>query len=263
MLQQPRAMTIAGSDSGGGAGIQADLKTFAAFGVYGTSAITAVTAQNTREVTQVLEMPAQIICDQIDAIMVDIGTDVVKTGMLFSTQIIQAVLSKIEEHQLNLVVVDPVMIAKSGHRLLQPEAVDALKQLLPFATVVTPNIVEAEVLAGRSINTLGEVREAARVIHALGPKAVIVKGGHLSGNEVVDLLFDGQDFTQVVGERVRSDNTHGTGCTFAAAVAAGLSKGVVVQQALTDAKQYVSAGIRHSFYIGAGHGPLNHFYHWW
>ena len=263
MPQVARAMTIAGSDSGGGAGIQADLKTFAALGVYGTSAITAITAQNTQQVTQVLELPVELVAAQIDAIMADIGTDVVKTGMLSSAAIIEVVAAKIREHRLGPVVVDPVMVAKSGDRLLQPEAVEALRSLLPLATVVTPNIPEAEVLAGRGVQTLEEAQEAARAIYALGPQAVVVKGGHLAGNEATDLLYDGHEFTEMVVERIRTTSTHGTGCTFASAIAVGLAKGLELREAVAQAKEYVTDAMRYAFPMGGGHGPLNHFYRWW
>ena len=263
MQRPPRAMTIAGSDSGGGAGVQADLKTFAALGVYGTSAITAITAQNTRQVTQVLELPVDLIAAQIDAIMGDISADAVKTGMLSSAAIIQVVAAKIKEHGLSPLVVDPVMVAKSGDRLLQLEAVEALRSFLPLATVVTPNVPEAEVLSGRQVKSLEEAREAAKAIHALGPQAVVVKGGHLASGEVTDLLYDGQEFIELTAERVNTTSTHGTGCTFASAIAAGLAQGLELQEAVAQAKEYVTDALRHAFPMGGGHGPLNHFYRWW
>ena len=259
-----KAMTIAGSDSGGGAGIQADLKSFAALGVYGTSAITAITAQNTLGVTDMLELPTSLIESQIDAIMSDIGTDAVKTGMLSSSEIIQAVADKIREHGLNPLVVDPVMVAKGGDRLLQEDAVDALRNILvPLATVVTPNAPEAEVLTGMTVETVDDARTAARIlVDEIGATCAVVKGGHLEG-PATDVLYDGSTFTLFTKERIVTKNTHGTGCTFASAIAAGLAKGLSIEKAVRDAKTYVTAAIQSSFEIGSGHGPLNHFYSLW
>ncbi|MCH7802141.1 MAG: bifunctional hydroxymethylpyrimidine kinase/phosphomethylpyrimidine kinase [Chloroflexi bacterium] len=258
------AMTIAGSDSGGGAGIQADLKTFAALGVYGTSAITAVTAQNTLAVTDVLELPTSLIESQIDAIMSDIGADVVKTGMLSSSAIIQTVADKIREHGLNTLVVDPVMVAKGGDRLLQEQAVDTLRNILaPLATVVTPNAPEAEALTGMTVETVDDARTAARIlVDEIGASCAVVKGGHLAG-PATDVMYDGSVFTLFTQERIPTKNTHGTGCTFASAIAAGLAKGLSTKEAVGDAKAYVTAAIQSSFEIGSGHGPLNHFYKLW
>jgi hydroxymethylpyrimidine/phosphomethylpyrimidine kinase len=254
------AMTIAGSDSGGGAGIQADLKTFAAHGVYGTSAITAITAQNTIGVTAVLPLPADIVTAQIEAIAGDIGADAVKTGMLANAAIVEAVAAAIDTLELPRVVVDPVMIAKSGDRLLEEEAVAAIKaELLRRAYVVTPNVREAEVLAGMRVDAPGAAREAARRIRALGPTAVVLKGGHLDGPETVDLLFDGREFIEFRGPRIETRNDHGTGCTFAAAIAANLALGQPLREAVGHAKHYVARAIRHGLAIGRGHGPLDHF----
>jgi len=256
-----RVMTIAGSDSGGGAGIQADLKTFAALGTYGTSAITALTAQNTRGVLGVSAMSPEFVALQIDAIAVDIGADAVKTGMLANRGIIEAVAAKIIEHGLRPLVVDPVMLAKSGDPLLEPQARDALmERLLPIATVVTPNLPEAEVLCGFPIRDLDDMRRAARAIHARGPRVIVVKGGHLQGSDSTDLFFDGERFEELSGPRVETRNTHGTGCTFASAVAARLARGDSAWDAVRAAKRYVtdilvaSAGLS----IGSGHGPMNH-----
>ena len=261
--QTPTAMTIAGSDSGGGAGIQADLKAFAAMGVYGTSVITAITAQNTQRVTDVMELPGALVQSQIDAVLSDIGADAVKTGMLSSTAIIEAVVEKVKEHGLTNLVVDPVMVAKGGDRLLQEEAVGALRTLLiPLARVVTPNIPEAEVLVGREISTIDDARDAARDIVGLGARSVVVKGGHLDG-PATDILFDGAEFRAFTAPRVATTSTHGTGCTFASATAAGLAKGHSVRDAVGEAKKYVTDAIRHAFPIGRGHGPLNHFYKLW
>ena len=263
MKRTPRAMTIAGSDSGGGAGIQADLKTFAALGVYGTSVLTAITAQNTTGVFDVLELPTTLIGSQIDAVVSDIGTDAVKTGMLSSSAIIQAVAEKIREHGLTSLVVDPVMVAKGGDRLLHEEAVGALRDyLVPLAMVVTPNAPEAQVLTGRAVETLDGARAAAREIVAMGAQAAVVKGGHLEGPPT-DVLYDGGEFIELTAERIDSTSTHGTGCTFASAVAAGLARGLPLQDAVSLAKEYVTAAITHAFPMGQGHGPLNHFYRLW
>ena len=263
MTRVPRVMTIAGSDSGGGAGIQADLKTFAALGVYGTSVLTAVTSQNTLQVTDVIEIPAAQVGSQIDAVLSDIGTDAVKTGMLSSSAIIETVAEKIREHGLETVVVDPVMVAKGGDRLLREDAVDALRTLLiPLAQVVTPNAPEAAVLTGREIETLDDARAAAYDIVAMGAKAAVVKGGHLAG-PATDIMFDGVEVRAFTAQRIDTTSTHGTGCTFASAIAAGLAKGLSVRDAVSNAKTYVTAAMRHAFPMGRGHGPLNHFYTLW
>ncbi len=261
----PHALTIAGSDSGGGAGIQADLKTFAAFGVFGTSAITAITAQNTQAVTSVQEIDLEVIAAQIDAVISDIRIDVVKTGMLSSAAIVELVAQKAKEHRFEKLVVDPVMVAASGARLLREDAVESIRnQLLPLATVVTPNLPEAEVLTGVEINSLPEMEEAARRIHALGPNYVVIKGGHLENAEHSDdLLFDGESFETFSAHRIKTTSNHGTGCTFASAVASGLAHGHTVNRSIADAKAYVTAAIANAFPVGHGHGPLNHFHHWW
>jgi hydroxymethylpyrimidine/phosphomethylpyrimidine kinase len=257
----PRALTIAGSDSGAGAGIQADLKTFAALGVYGLSAITAVTAQNTLGVRAVEELSPTIVEAQIDAVMEDIGADAAKTGMLASPAILEAVAGRIRKWGLR-VVVDPVMVAKGGDTLLRPEAIATLRTvLLPLAEVVTPNLPEAEVLIGRSIGSLEEMRQAAREIHALGPRTVVVKGGHRAA-EPVDVFFDGERFVELRGERIETPHTHGTGCTFSAAIAAYLAHGRSVEEAVRGAKEYITEAIRHTPGIGHGHGPVGHFYRW-
>src|SRR5438876_127579 len=256
--RRPVAMTIAGSDSGGGAGIQADLKTFQALGVYGTSALTAITAQNTLGVRAVHEIPIQIIAAQIDAIVDDIGVDAAKTGMLSSAEIIGTVAERVRHWQIDRLVVDPVMVAKSGDRLLREDAVTALVgDLLPLALVLTPNLPEAEVLVGRSLETEDDLRQAARDIFGLGPRAVVMKGGHRAG-DATDLLFDGQTFYTFAAERIDTPNTHGTGCTFSAAIAAGLADGLNVVDAVGAAKRYVTEAIRHSRPLGAGHGPVAH-----
>ena len=260
----PRAMTIAGSDSGGGAGIQADLKTFGAMGVFGTCAITTITAQNTLGVNAVLETPVPHIEAQIDAIVSDIGADAVKTGMLSSNEIIRCVAERIGHHSLGPTVVDPVMVASTGFRLLRDDAVDAMRTvLIPMATVVTPNSREASVLTEREMNTVDDLKTAARIlVDELGAKNAVVKGGHLEG-PATDVLYDGSDFTLFTAERFDTPNTHGTGCTLASAIAAGLAKGLELPVAVQQAKDYVTEAIRTSFPVGQGHGPLNHFHQLW
>jgi hydroxymethylpyrimidine/phosphomethylpyrimidine kinase len=257
-----RALTIAGSDSGGGAGIQADLKTFAARGVFGMSVLTALTAQNTLGVQGVLEIPTEFITKQIESVATDIGTDAVKTGMLSSTAIIETVTTKIREYHLAPLVVDPVMVAKGGDLLLRDDARDALIQtLLPLATVVTPNLHEARVLCGFEIETLDEMKHAAIAIHRLGPQYVVVKGGHLpASSDAIDILYDGKEFREYRAARLETKNTHGTGCTFASAIAAELAKGNSVADAVRIAKDYIAQVIRASINlgIGHGHGPMNH-----
>ena len=255
------ALTIAGSDSGGGAGIQADLKTFAAHGVYGTCAITAVTAQNTRGVTASATLSVDLIEAQVRAVVEDIGADAVKTGMLATSAIVEAVSHLIPTLGTAHIVVDPVMVAKGGARLLADEAVAAIKiSLLPRAAIVTPNAMEAEVLAGIPIGSLHDAHEAARRIHDLGSSIVVVKGGHVPEPDAVDLVFDGHTFTEFRGPRLDSRHTHGTGCTFAAAVAAGLALGRSALDAIADAKTYVAAAMRYGVPVGQGHQPLDHFW---
>ena len=256
---RPRALTIAGSDSGGGAGIQADLKTFAAFGVFGASAITAVTAQNTLGVRAIHEIPAEVVTAQIDAVLSDIGADAVKTGMLFSAGIIEAVADRLRAFGVTRLVVDPVMVAKGGDRLLREDAVAALRELLlPIAAVVTPNAPEASVLAGLEVLDAPTAREAARRIHALGPDLVIVKGGHLGGDSSADIAFDGTTFEVLSAPRIDTPHTHGTGCTFSAAIAAGLARGQSPLDATRAAKAFLQGAIEHAEPLGAGRGPVNH-----
>lgn len=258
-----RVLTIAGSDSGGGAGIQADLKAFAARGVYGMSALTAITAQNTVGVQSVFELPADFVGQQIDSVMDDIGADVWKTGMLANAEIIQVVAERARRYEMERLVVDPVMVAKSGDPLLRPEARDALTEdLVPLSYVITPNHHEAQVLTGLEIQTVDDVRRAAEAIRAMGARSVVVKGGHLPGaTEAVDVLYDGQEFTEFGGARVDTPNTHGTGCTYASSIAAELAKGHSVQEAVGTAKAYLTAALKAAvdLQIGQGHGPLNHF----
>jgi len=259
-----KALTIAGSDSGGGAGIQADLKTFAALGVYGSSVITAITAQNTVAVTAVHEIPTETIAAQLDAVLSDIGADAAKTGMLSSAPIIATVAATVRRYGLTRLVVDPVMVAKSGDRLLREDAVAALRaELLPLALVVTPNIPEAEELAGMTIITAEDRHEAARRIAAYGPRYVIVKGGHAPGDPI-DFLYDGATVIPIAdGPRIDTPNTHGTGCTFAAAITAGLARGLEVEAAAREAKAYLTAALQASYSVGAGHSPVHHFHAWW
>lgn len=258
-----KALTIAGSDSGGGAGIQADLKTFAALGVYGTSVITAITAQNTVGVTRVLELPPDLVAAQIDAVIQDIGTHALKTGMLANAAIIEVVAEKIKEHRLENLVVDPVMVAKSGDLLLRRDAIEALRsRLLPLAATVTPNLPEAGELTGMKVSTQKEVEEAARRIIGMGAKSVVIKGGHRRG-PATDLFYDGKKFRSFTSPRVRTANTHGTGCTFSAAITANLAKGASLEGAVAEAKRYITQAIRKGFAIGSGHSPVHHFYNFW
>jgi len=258
----PRALTIAGSDSGGGAGIQADLKTFSALGVFGMTAITALTAQNTTGVTGIVEMSPEFVRQQIDAVVSDIGVDAAKTGMLSSAPIVEAVAAEIRRHRITQLVIDPVMIAKSGAPLLRPEAREALRRsLLPLALVVTPNLYEAAALVDRPVETLEEMEDAARALHTFGPRYVVVKGGHLEGS-AVDVVFDGHHFERLEARRINTRHTHGTGCVFSAAITAGLARGVAIPQAIRDAKAFVTGAIRNALPLGSGHGPANPMHTW-
>jgi hydroxymethylpyrimidine/phosphomethylpyrimidine kinase len=260
----PSVLTIAGSDSSAGAGIQADLKTFAALGVYGTCAITAITAQNTLGVSAVQEMPPGIVAAQIDAVVTDIRPDAVKTGMLASAPIIEVVAAKAREYGLPNLVVDPVMVAKSGDRLLREDAVAALRELLlPLATVITPNLPEAEALTGRPVQSDEDVRRVAEEIVRLGAQAVVVKGGHRESAEALDVLYDGKAFREYSAPRVETTSTHGTGCTFASAIAACLARGMPLADAVGEAKAYLTEALRRAYPIGGGHGPVHHFHRWW
>ena len=256
-----RALTIAGSDSGGGAGIQADLKTFGALGVYGMSAITAVTAQNTVKVSRIVEIDPAVVAEQIELVLEDIGADAVKTGMLASTPIIEAVAGVLARRKVANLVIDPVMVSKTNARLLKADAVDALKsRLLPLASIVTPNIPEAEVLSGLKVADAESMRAAARRIHELGPRRVVIKGGHSDGPYVVDLYFDGENFEELKAERVKTRATHGTGCTFSAAIAAYLAHGLPPLEAVARAKEYLTAALQADPGLGKGIGPVNHFH---
>ena len=254
------ALTIAGSDSGGGAGIQADLKTFAAFGVFGTSAITALTAQNTVAVTGVHLAPPEFVVAQINAVVTDLGCDAVKTGMLGTAAIVEAVAAAIRRQALPNVVVDPVMVAKSGDHLLATEAVNAVRRaLLPVARVVTPNIPEAEVLVGGRIESLDDAIAAAHAIRGLGAQAVVVKGGHLDRDDIVDVLVDGASVVTMEGPRIAGVHTHGTGCTSSAAITARLAKGEVLVDAVAAVREWLSRAIANAPQVGRGIGPVNHF----
>jgi len=256
-VRLPVALTIAGSDSGGGAGIQADLKTFAFLGVHGTSAITAITAQNTTGVSGILELPVALIAQQIDAVVDDIGVQAAKTGMLSSAEIIATVADAVVRHRIDLLVVDPVMVAKGGAKLLRDDAVAALRsRLIPLAAVVTPNMPEAELLLGRSIHTLEERRQAARDIVAMGARAAVVKGGHAEG-DATDVFFDGSRLLEMRGERLPTANTHGSGCVFSAAITAGLARGLDTAAAVHAAKEFITRAIAASLELGHGHGPVN------
>jgi len=258
-----KALTIAGSDSGGGAGIQADLKTFAALGVYGTSVITAVTAQNTKEVTQVLELKLDLVAAQIDAVVRDIGAHALKTGMLANSAIIEVVVERIRKYRLQNLVVDPVMVAKGGKFLLRREAIETLRsRLFPLASVVTPNLPEAYELTGISGRGLKNIKEMARRIVDMGAGSVVIKGGHRRG-PATDVFFDGKKFRELSTPRIRTPNTHGTGCTFSAAIAANLAKGEKLEIAVVQAKRYITQAIRKGFSIGSGHSPVHHFYDFW
>lgn len=257
-----KALTIAGSDSGGGAGIQADLKTFAAMGAYGSSVLTALTAQNTLGVQAVYEVSAQFVGQQLDSVLSDIGADAAKTGMLFNAAIIETVAAKVQQYQLSKLVVDPVMYAKSGDALLLPEAMEALRtRLLPLAWLVTPNIPEAEAIAGRKINRPDDLPEVACRISALGPRYVLIKGGHLSGETSPDLLYDGRDFTTFEARRIETKNSHGTGCTLSAAITALLARGKPLAESIETAKTYLTNALKNAVAIGSGHSPVAHFYH--
>jgi hydroxymethylpyrimidine/phosphomethylpyrimidine kinase len=252
-------MTIAGSDSGGGAGIQADLRTFAAHGVHGTSAITAVTAQNSVTVTDYVALAPKMVVAQVEAVASDMTVTAVKTGMLANREIVEAVAGVVRRLALPHLVVDPVMMAKGGARLLDPSAERAYaERLFALAEVLTPNLLEAEALLGRPVRTREAMREAARALHGLGPRVVVVKGGHLPGEEAVDVFYDGGRLEELRAPRVDTRNTHGTGCTYSAAIAARLALGAAPFEAVRGAKDYLTEAIRRSYAVGRGHGPVDH-----
>ncbi|MEW5976713.1 MAG: bifunctional hydroxymethylpyrimidine kinase/phosphomethylpyrimidine kinase [Acidobacteriota bacterium] len=274
-----KALTIAGSDSGAGAGIQADLKTFAALGVYGTSVITAVTAQNTREVRAIHPIPSEVVAQQLEAVLTDIGADAVKTGMLANQDIIVTVAARLRDHGPIPLVVDPVMVSKAGVPLLEPPAIAALRrELFPLAAVVTPNVPEAEALLGRTLKTEEQLLKAGREMLAMGPKAVLIKGGHRepgsqpagpddrnsSSGEVVDLYFCAEEEgCRISGPRIATPHTHGTGCTLAAAIAAYLARGESSYPAILRARSFLTAALKAAFPVGQGKGPVHHFHRWW
>ncbi len=272
MKNYHRALTIAGSDSGGGAGIQADLKTFSALGCYGMSVITALTAQNTVAVTDIHPVPPDFIAAQLDAVLGDIGVDAVKIGMLHSPEVIRTVASRlsvaVSAGDWVPVVLDPVMVAKSGDKLLQDDAVQALKEdLIPLAHVITPNLPEASVLLGRPVNTLEDMAKAVRDLSELGPAHVLLKGGHLTGDECTDMLYikGGDKLVTFKGKRVPTPNSHGTGCTLSSAMAAHIALGLDLETAVARAKEYLTQAIKSgaSYTIGHGHGPVHHFHATW
>lgn len=253
------ALTIAGSDSGGGAGIQADLRTFAAHGLHGTSAVTAVTAQNSVAVTAYVALDPAMVAAQIDAVASDMTVAAAKTGMLATAGIVDAVAAAVRRHHLPFLVVDPVMVAKSGDRLLDPAAEQAYVRLFPLATVLTPNLPEAQALLGRPVRTLADMRAAARDLRARGPQVVVVKGGHLEAGDAVDVFCDATRLVELAAPRIATANTHGTGCTYSAAIAARLALGHEPLEAVRGAKEYLTEAIRLSYNVGHGHGPVDHF----
>ncbi|WP_457552857.1 bifunctional hydroxymethylpyrimidine kinase/phosphomethylpyrimidine kinase [Desulfobacula sp.] len=263
-----RALTIAGSDSGGGAGIQADLKTFSALGCFGMSAVTALTAQNTRVVTGIFSVPPEFIGQQIDAVLSDIGTDAVKIGMLHSPEVIEMVAGKLIQWKCANIVLDPVMVSKSGDNLLQKEAVHALKTILiPKASIITPNLLEASVLLDRDVETLEDMPKAARDLATFGCGNVLLKGGHLKHGHICDFLFqkDTDTMIELTGTRINTQNSHGTGCTLSSAICANLAKGFELETAVQNAKDYITCALTAGadYTTGKGHGPVNHFYDIW
>jgi hydroxymethylpyrimidine/phosphomethylpyrimidine kinase len=255
-----KVLTIAGSDCSGGAGIQADLKTFAAHGVYGMSVIVSVVAENTSRVLDIQDVSPEMIQKQIDAVFEDIGADAVKVGMLSHPNCMEAVAHKLKEYKPHNVVIDPVMVAKNGCPLMDPDSVDTLiRKILPLADVLTPNIPEAEVISDMKINSPEDMEQAAKIIHDFGAKNVLVKGGHAIG-DALDILFDGRQFYRFSTERIHTKNTHGTGCTYSSAIASNLALGLDLESAVRKAKDYITTAIRHSLSIGKGCGPTHHFY---
>ena len=255
-----RALTIAGSDSSGGAGIQADLKTFQVFNVYGASVITAITAQNTYEIKSIHKVPPQIVADQINAVLEDVGADSVKTGMLYSEDIIEVVAECIKKFDVKNLVVDPVMVSKTDVRLISKEAEIALiEKLFPLTLILTPNIPEASVISEVKIENLDDVKKAAKFIHSMGPKYVLIKGGHLAGPNSTDVLYDGNEYYYFEDSRVDTSNLHGAGCTFSAAIAANIALKKDVISSIKAAKDFITFAIKNtSIKIGKGYGPLFH-----
>lgn len=254
------ALTIAGSDCSGGAGIQADLKTFSAHGLFGMSVVTSVVAENTSRVLKVYDLPTEVVAAQIDAVMEDIPPDAVKIGMLSSASIMRVVADKLHAYKIEKVVIDPVMCAKNGDALMAPEAMETLiHKVLPLAYMLTPNIPEAEQITGLHITNVQDMERAAKAVHSMGCRYSLIKGGHHIG-DAVDVLYDGKGYRHFVTARIDTKNTHGTGCTYSSAIASGLALGNTVSASVEDAKQYITTAIRHSLALGKGHGPTNHFY---
>ena len=264
-----RVLTIAGSDSGGGAGIQADLKTFSALGCYGLSVITSLTAQNTRGVTAIHAVPPSFVQEQMEAVFSDIGADAVKIGMLYSDELIETVSRQLKKHQAKNIVLDPVMVAKSGDRLLKDDkTIEAMKKhLMPMATVITPNLPEASTFLKRPIQSPDDMRHAARELATYGSRSVLIKGGHLDEQDSSDLLFISNEerFVLFKGERIATRNNHGTGCTFSSAIASFLAKGFPLEESVRLAKDYITGALRAGaeYEMGNGHGPVHHFYKTW
>ncbi len=263
-----KVLTIAGSDSGGGAGIQADLKTFAALGCYGMSVITALTAQNTKGVTDIHAPPAPFVRAQLEAVFGDIGAHAVKIGMLYSGELIETIVEQLKKHRAENIVLDPVMLAQSGDTLIRSEAVETMKELLlPLVTVMTPNLPEAALLLNREVNNLEDMRQAARDLASYGKVSILLKGGHLKGGNTTDVLYIGPEdrFVVLEGERIKTRNNHGTGCTLSSAVASFLAKGYALEEACRSAKEYLQGAIRAGaeYEIGRGHGPVHHFFKHW
>ncbi len=263
-----RVLTIAGSDSGGGAGIQADLKTFSACGCYGMSVITALTAQNTCGVSAIHPVPPEFVRQQLDAVLSDIGVDAVKIGMLFSPELIETIATALVEYNVANIVLDPVMVAQSGDKLLQDDAIEAISHhLIPLADVLTPNLPEAEVLTGTSITSADDIKNGAESLSQSGCRAVLIKGGHLTGQQSNDLLYLSAEkhFIEVAGQRIETNNNHGTGCTLSSAITSMLAKGETIEQAVRQAKSYIQSAIKAGaqYRIGKGHGPVHHFFQYW
>lgn len=261
MSQPPTALTIAGSDSGGGAGAQADLKTFLACRVHGMSAITAVTVQNSLGVTGFYELPPHAVSEQIESVVSDIGVGAAKTGMLASAEIMAAVAETVRRLGVAPLVVDPVAASQHGDPLLRPDAIEALRELIiPLAWIVTPNLAEAGLLTGIDVRCRADMADAARVLHAMGPRWVLIKGGHLGSGDAVDVLFDGTDFAEFAAPRFATAHTHGSGDTLAAAITAALARGVGVVDAVREGKRFITGAVEGSFPLGAGLGPVGHFW---
>jgi len=265
-MSVPIALSVAGSDSGGGAGIEADLKTFSALGVYGACVVTAVTAQNTKGVSAIHAVPADVVAAQIDAVLSDFNVEAIKIGMLANAAIVEAVAAGLARHATRNVVLDPILAASTGAELLRADALDALRLLIPKARVFTPNLFEAAALLEVPMaQDESEMRVQAEKLLALGAGAVLIKGGHGGGVECTDLLVEGESCVRFAASRVATKNTHGTGCTLASAIAAGLAKGLSLNEAVGEAKAYVTAAIAAAdrLHVGSGHGPLHHFFKWW